>query len=55
MFAVSGFFQFADAVLNDQPAVPSQDWRSAAADLKALPGRHGGRQPMMRYELTEAI
>jgi hypothetical protein len=45
-----GVHDFAHAVINDQPAVPGQDGRSAAADFEPLPGRHGSRQPVMRGE-----
>jgi hypothetical protein len=37
MFVLARILQFADTVLNDQPAVPSQDWRSATADFETLP------------------
>ena len=46
---------FTDTVVNNQPAVPGQDGRSAAANFEPLPGRHRGRQPMMRSELAEVI
>src|ERR1035437_9498309 len=45
----------ADTVIDNQPTVPGQDGRSAAADFKPLPGRHRSRQPVMRSESAEPI
>src|SRR5665213_3887598 len=53
-FAV-GLLQVADSVINDQPSVPRENGRSAAADLEPLPGRHRGGQPVMRGELVESV
>ena len=50
---VVGFVDFADAVIDDQPAVPRQDGRSASADLEPLPRRYWGGQPMMRIKQAE--
>ena len=55
MFVLARIRHFADAVVNNQPAVPGQDGRSATADFEPLPGRHRSRQPMMRDEPAEAI
>ena len=55
MSVVARLRHFAHAVVNDQPAVPGQDGRSAAADFEPLPGRHRSRQPVMRGKPAEAI
>jgi CIC family chloride channel protein len=48
MHLFTGSFHFTDAVIDDQPTVPRQDGRSAAADFEPLPGRHWSRQPVTR-------
>src|ERR1700691_625784 len=48
MHLFAGSFHFADTVIDDQPTVPRQDGRSAAADFEPLPGSDWSRQPVMR-------
>jgi hypothetical protein len=48
MHLFAGSFHFANAVIDDQPTVPRQDGRSAAADFEPLPRRHWSRQPVTR-------
>src|ERR1035438_8239706 len=50
----AGVHDFAHAVVDDQPAVPGEYGRSAAADFEPLPGRHWSCQPVMRSKLAEA-
>src|ERR1700683_3532800 len=54
MDPVAGFLHFTDAVVNDQPTVPGQDWRSAASDFEALPRGHRSCEPVMR-KLVDVI
>ena len=53
MHAFAVLSNFANAVVNDQPAVSRQDRRSAAADFETLPWRYRSRQPMMRELVDE--
>src|ERR1700682_2218049 len=48
MHPIGGWPNLADAVVNDQPAVPGQDRRSTAANFEPLPRGHRTGQPMMR-------
>src|SRR6202165_2928966 len=48
MHTIAGLSNLADAVVNDQPAVPGEDRRRAAANFEALPRRHRTRPPLMR-------
>ena len=55
MSVVARLRHFAHAVVNDQPAVPGQDGRSAATDFQPLPGRHRSREPVMRIKQAEMM
>jgi hypothetical protein len=44
---------FAHAVVNDQPAMPGQDGRSACPDFQPCPGSDGRGQPVMRIKQAE--
>jgi hypothetical protein len=50
MHTIAGLPNFANAVVNDQPAVPGEDRWSAATDFEAFPGRYRSRQPLAEYE-----
>jgi hypothetical protein len=55
MSAIGRALYLAHTVVNDQPPMPGQDARGAAADLQALPGRLRGCQPVMRSELAQVV
>lgn len=45
----------ADAVVEDEPAVPRANGRSAGSDFQPLPRRRWTRQPVVRREVFECI